>query len=184
MSVLLGSRLKELREKKGLSQKKLAEQLNINQQRIANYENNIREPNYEMLLKICNFFEVSPNYLLDLSSLKIANSNFLVSHTDDLMERIDNLKDNSNEQKLFLELIKLINILEEDYLYFNKPIYDGILQNHIDILKLLCKIKAINNDTPKNDKINKIYLKSEFFDIKIEFLSKIDELFDLYLKNN
>lgn len=57
--------LKKLRAAHGLSQQALGEQLNISQQSIYKYENNIVEPNLEVLKAMADFFNVSVDYLID-----------------------------------------------------------------------------------------------------------------------
>ncbi|MBQ9531960.1 MAG: helix-turn-helix transcriptional regulator [Eubacterium sp.] len=58
-------RLKELRKEKGISQLKLAMDLSVNQNTISRYENGEREADYEMLIKLADYFEVSIDYLLE-----------------------------------------------------------------------------------------------------------------------
>ena len=60
-------RLKELRKKKNISQLKLAIDLNLNQNTISRYENMEREADYETLIKIADYFNVSLDYLLGRS---------------------------------------------------------------------------------------------------------------------
>ena len=57
-------KLKELRESKGLSQQKFANMMNISQGTVGNWESGIREPNFETISKIANFFDVSVDYIL------------------------------------------------------------------------------------------------------------------------
>ena len=57
-------RLKELRKKKGISQLRLATDLNTTQNTIRRYETGEREPGIEELLKIADYFNVSVDYLL------------------------------------------------------------------------------------------------------------------------
>ena len=57
-------RLKESRLEKGLRQRELAEFLNVDQRTISNWENDIREPNIDMIIKIAQYFEISTDYLL------------------------------------------------------------------------------------------------------------------------
>lgn len=59
-------RLKELRKEKNLKQSELAAFLSVDQRSISNWENEIYQPDYEMLVKIAKFFEVSADYLLGL----------------------------------------------------------------------------------------------------------------------
>lgn len=58
-------RLKELRENKGLSQKQLANKLDVSQSTVGMWESKKREPNFSTTEKIANFFGVSIDYLLD-----------------------------------------------------------------------------------------------------------------------
>ncbi len=58
-------RLKELRTSKGISQLKLAMDLNMNQNSISRYETHEREADYETLIKIADYFDVSVDYLLE-----------------------------------------------------------------------------------------------------------------------
>lgn len=59
-----GDRLKNLREKKGLSQQELAKRFNLSQSTIAYYENDKKQPNQNTLQRLADFFEVSVDYLL------------------------------------------------------------------------------------------------------------------------
>jgi len=58
------SRLKSLREKKGLSQSDLAAIFNISASTIGMYEQGLREPNIDRLNKLAEFFGVSLDYLM------------------------------------------------------------------------------------------------------------------------
>ncbi|MCY9434197.1 helix-turn-helix domain-containing protein [Bacillus haynesii] len=60
----LGENLKELREGKNLSQKALGKKLGLAESTIGMYEQGKRRPDYETLIKIADFFEVSIDYLI------------------------------------------------------------------------------------------------------------------------
>lgn len=57
-------RLKEIRKSKGISQLKLALDLNTNQNTISRYETGEREPGIAELIKIADYFNVSIDYLV------------------------------------------------------------------------------------------------------------------------
>ncbi|UZN53074.1 helix-turn-helix domain-containing protein [Bacillus paralicheniformis] len=60
-----GDRLRELRKKRpNLSQKELGKHLGLAESTISMYEQNRREPEYEILIKIADYFDVSIDYLL------------------------------------------------------------------------------------------------------------------------
>lgn len=58
-------RLKELREKRRISQQKLAIDLCMNQNSISRYENGTREADYKTLIQFADYFDVSIDYLLE-----------------------------------------------------------------------------------------------------------------------
>lgn len=58
-------RLKEIRKKKGISQLKLAMDLNTSQNTISRYETGEREPGITELIKIADYFSISIDYLLE-----------------------------------------------------------------------------------------------------------------------
>lgn len=58
-------RLKEIRKEKGISQLKLAIELNTNQNTISRYETGEREPGINELIRIADYFNISIDYLLE-----------------------------------------------------------------------------------------------------------------------
>ena len=68
MEVLLGARLKELREERGLTQKELSALLNLTSVTYLHYEKAQREPPLSLLIQFAKFYGVSTDYLLDLTN--------------------------------------------------------------------------------------------------------------------
>lgn len=58
-------RLRGLREDSDMSQKELAEKLNISQRTLSHYETGKRDIPTEMLIKVADYFDVSVDYLLE-----------------------------------------------------------------------------------------------------------------------
>lgn len=56
-------RLKQLRQKKGLTQQKLAEILGIKRNTYSDWENGKTEPGFENLIKLADLLEVSIDWL-------------------------------------------------------------------------------------------------------------------------
>jgi len=82
---IFGLRLKTLRLAKSLTQKQLAEKLDIGKGAISAYEQNTMYPSIDVLIKICQFFNVSADFLLGLSETK----DIKISHlTDEQVEII------------------------------------------------------------------------------------------------
>lgn len=58
-------RLKFLRNKKRITQQRLAIELGINQNSLSRYETGQRQADYDTLIKIADYFDVSIDYLLE-----------------------------------------------------------------------------------------------------------------------
>lgn len=63
-------RLKELLEEKNLTQKQLAFDLHIASSTVNGYLKDYREPDFGMLVRLAQYFDVSADYLLGLSEEK------------------------------------------------------------------------------------------------------------------
>ena len=61
----IGKKLKELRRGEGLTQQKLAEILQISRVNYTRYETNAVRPDYETLIKLADFYDVSLDELFD-----------------------------------------------------------------------------------------------------------------------
>ena len=62
--------LHAIRKKKGYSQLKVAMDLSISREAISYYENGLRCPNLEMLVKLSDYFNVSIDYLITGKNFK------------------------------------------------------------------------------------------------------------------
>jgi len=67
------NKLKELRKKKNLSQTELSYLLNVAQNTISQWENNVRKMDISTAKKIADFFDVTTDYLLGYSSFNEPN---------------------------------------------------------------------------------------------------------------
>lgn len=64
------SRIKQLRENRGLIQEILAAELGITQQMLSKYERDILCIKVDVLMKIAEYFNVTTDYLLGISEVK------------------------------------------------------------------------------------------------------------------
>lgn len=72
------NKLKELRLKRQLNMREVAQKLNIPYTTYVNYEKGVREPNSEMLILLSDFFGVSVDYLIGRSNYtKIQDGEFI-----------------------------------------------------------------------------------------------------------
>lgn len=103
-----GERLKELRLAAGLSQEKLANQLQITVKSIQRYESGYRPDTYD-LVKLATYFNVSTDYLLGLKSYK-----------ESIKERKEILKGEDGYSELYSNYLNCLNNYEivEDTTYY------------------------------------------------------------------
>ena len=59
-------RLKELREKRGLSKSQLSYEIGYSQPAITRWENGLQVPNIEVAITVAKYFDVSTDYLLGM----------------------------------------------------------------------------------------------------------------------
>jgi transcriptional regulator with XRE-family HTH domain len=64
-----GERLRELREERDLKQKEVADALFISNKMLSSYERGISQPPIDMLIRICEFFQVSADSLLGIGAV-------------------------------------------------------------------------------------------------------------------
>lgn len=65
------SRMRELREEKGVTQEELAFALEISQQRVSKLERNKAPLNDGLIIKCAKYFGVTADYLLGMSDLRV-----------------------------------------------------------------------------------------------------------------
>jgi transcriptional regulator with XRE-family HTH domain len=118
---MLGERLSNLRKNKGLSQYELADRLGFSRGKLANYEQGSRQPDYDTLQKIADYFDVSTDYLLGREDSTQSNEK----------------KEVENENLFYFNLEGLS---EEDIEH---------LKEHIEFLRR--KAKQYNDDSKKDD---------------------------------
>ncbi len=65
---MIKRKIAELRKEYGLSQKQLAEKLNMSRTGLASWEQGLAEPSIEALKKICVVFNISADELLEIET--------------------------------------------------------------------------------------------------------------------
>ena len=63
----MGTRLKVLREQKKMSQTRLALELGMTQNSISRFETGVRKPDFDTLIMLADYFDVSIDYLVERS---------------------------------------------------------------------------------------------------------------------
>ena len=64
MEIKFSENLKNLRQSKNLTQNQLAQTLGVDQRTISAWEKGVCEPSFEILAKLCEFFDEDFNGLL------------------------------------------------------------------------------------------------------------------------
>ncbi|MEC1660998.1 helix-turn-helix transcriptional regulator [Bacillus sp. FSL R5-0560] len=112
---MLSDRLVELRKSKKLTQQGLADKLKITRSSLSQYEIGNRQPDYETLKKIADFFEVTTDYLLGYSNtkpvVKEEKTPYNVTDDPDLQIAFKEAADFSEEARR--QTIDFINYLKE-----------------------------------------------------------------------
>lgn len=72
---MYNNHIRTLRKRKNMTLKELGEIINVSESTISLYENGHREPDFETLIKIAKYFNVTIDYLLgnETVDLKISN---------------------------------------------------------------------------------------------------------------
>jgi HTH-type transcriptional regulator, competence development regulator len=103
----LGSNIRKLREKENLSQKDFAKKIGISNVVLSRYEKDERKPDYDMLNKIADYFEVTIDYLLGREEK--------VKTKEDSLEEVNKLvKEYGIEQFGFFDIEKWKDLSQED----------------------------------------------------------------------
>ena len=63
--IKIGKKLKELRKCEGLTQQQISDSLKIGRVNYTRYENDTVRPDYETLIKLADFYEISLDEIFD-----------------------------------------------------------------------------------------------------------------------
>ncbi|TCU64164.1 DNA-binding XRE family transcriptional regulator [Tissierella praeacuta] len=101
-------RLKVLRNINNKTQEDLAKYLGVSRPTIAGYETKGKQPSFETLFKIAEYFDVSIDYLLGKTDIKEPIDDVIKKKELDVFNQIHNLSPESQEEiKKLIELYKM-----------------------------------------------------------------------------
>lgn len=147
--------LNNLRRENNLSQKKAADDLGISQALLSHYENGVREPKLEFIIKACEYYGVSTDYILGRTTVKSYNG-ISLNYTNDDQRR------NANAASFILSLLSEIgdeqlSLFASKYINFwlfivltsicnpsrqHEPLFDAALKiAENTFLNNICRIK-------------------------------------------
>ncbi len=131
----IGENIKKYRKALNISQKDLANKLNMPISTLANYENNHREPNIETLNKIATALGVTINDLVK-NEEKASNKNSIGIRFLD-MNKLGNEKE------------QIIKVVEEMYEFINAKNDENQLEEFYDLVQASLNLLQIRNFTLK-----------------------------------
>jgi len=102
--------LREIREKKGITQINLSIEIEVSQEMISHYEIGESKPNIDNLIKLADYFKCSTDYLLNRTNIPtmLDNINKYNMETADLIYKYNALSDEDKQH-----LISYLNHLYE-----------------------------------------------------------------------
>ena len=105
--IMLGSRIRELRKERKMSQRELAEKLNVSQQTIGAWETERIVPGADTLGIIANYFDVTSDYLLGRSEQrKESNDDFTIEQALNSVMSFDGKPMTDNDREVIEGLIR------------------------------------------------------------------------------
>lgn len=175
------NRLRELREEHGYSLRELGEKLGMNASVLGNYERGDRQPKIEVWEKISNFFDVTPAYIMGLSSIKEKNNFFSVDRSklteqnkvilDDINELVEAmLSENNGWAAIQLqEVFKNLNVILS---------WSNMVDGDYSPLGAMSAFSTIIKDVS----LGEFVAKEDYEEYFVERAQSIDKLDKLFIK--
>lgn len=139
---MIGNVIKQLRKEKHITQSDLAKIIGVTTSSVGMYETGVRNPSYEVIVKIAKYFNVSTDYLLN--------------NTDNTIDKQAsniklNKKDEKDIRKALSETLKQLENSQDGLMFDGEPMDDETrellrisLENSMRIAK-----QAAKKYTPK-----------------------------------
>lgn len=99
----IGERVLTLRTQRGITQKKLADEIGLRQSNVGSLENNDYKPSANTIMKLSQFFNVSADWLLSGGEFK----SDLIEKERDILNRFRAMSD--IQKNAIYEIVKSIN---------------------------------------------------------------------------
>ncbi|MCL2248043.1 MAG: helix-turn-helix transcriptional regulator [Oscillospiraceae bacterium] len=108
MKTIFAVRLAELRVERGMNQRQVSGDLGVSQAVLSHYENGLREPKLEFVLKLCSYYDVTSDYLLGRSDERADATTRL---SDMICDKISTLEELRAQEKQIID--GLISLCKE-----------------------------------------------------------------------
>lgn len=132
-------RLKELRENKKMTQKELGKTMNASYQTIGSWERGERQPSYETVSQLADFFGVTTDYLYGRTDIEKNPYKLSTKETKDIAVEVQNMLDGMNTDAE-------INFYGEPMSDDDKELLAAALETALQVSKRAAKKKFTRND--------------------------------------
>ncbi len=179
---MIGKRIKELRGNHSMTQEELSKMVGVSTSMVGMYETEARNPSYEVLLKIADYFNVSTDYILGKSGFKYHED----EEINNLQLLIDAIASSKNDE---------IRVLSKDILeLINLTTYASISEGRVKELTLIKKLyhivykiqNTLSTNAYKsyfsgnNAALGKLDMENILQDLKNRFIALSEEIASYY----
>ena len=84
--------LGKLRREKGLSQRQASAELGVSQALLSHYETDAREPKLEFVVKVCQYYSVTTDYILGRTNERKDGATRLSAQVSEIVDSLEDLK--------------------------------------------------------------------------------------------
>ena len=91
------AKLGELRNEKGLSQRQAAAELGVSQALLSHYETNAREPKLEFVVKVCDYYGVTTDYILGRTNERSDGASRLSATVSEIVDSLEEIRASEEE---------------------------------------------------------------------------------------
>ncbi len=134
---MIGKKILEALQKKGISQYRAAKELGIGAPRLNQYIKDERYPDHDMILRLCRFLDITPNYLFDIPEKPALQKEILT----EFFIAVENWL---QKNKLTMEVTDKIELVFALYDYLAPLPAEQRTAQVIDLTSLLYKNKKVS----------------------------------------
>lgn len=180
---MVGERIRHLRKSKNMTLRELAHELGIPFTTLGNYERGDRQPDFQLVLDIANYFGISMDYLTRGDEVINYEDHKVSRYTEDINELVSKAEPEAREK--ILDLLDQMFLITAEYALGNPN--NKELELLLQIVNSISKmkngfgmgIKKGGFSSATKFDLAKLYLKE-----KPEIDKMFNELFELYIERS
>jgi len=162
---IFATRLRGLVDKQGITHQQLADELNVTRQAVSSYYFGKRQPNFQKLIEIAEYFDVSTDYLLGLSEFRNYDEIREIKQSAEVFEQIKDPLVLEDMKETFKRLGEISRTIEtQDISRHLKAVTDSMS----DMLSAYRK-------NAEKIRVNNPFSKMEYLEFKALSTDRIDE---------